>query len=191
MTTEFRLSPPSFIVLGLLAAAGEATPYDLKNMVAGSVGHFWSLQHAQLYTESARLAEAGLLSERREEGGRRRRFYSLTEEGTRAFEEWLNAPTGELFELRDLGLLKLYFGADPKPFAEIRLPIHERKLAEHEERIRVFGEELPSGVRLAIEAGIGHEREWVRYWSALAAGEETPTGLKPLVAEPPAVESAT
>ena len=84
MSAEPRLTPPSFIVLGLLAAAGEATPYDLKNMVAGSVGHFWSVQHAQIYAETARLADAGLLSERREELGRRRRFYSLTETGARA-----------------------------------------------------------------------------------------------------------
>jgi PadR family transcriptional regulator AphA len=175
MSAEPRLSPPSYIVLGLIAAAGEATPYDLKNMIAGSVGHFWSVQHAQIYSETARLTESGLLTERREKDGRRRRFYSLTTEGARAFRHWLEAPTGELFELRDLGLLKLYFGADPQPFAEIRLPIHERKLAEHEERIEVYGPELPDGVRLAIEAGIGHEREWVRYWSALAAGDTVPT----------------
>lgn len=175
---ETRLNSPSFIVLGLLASAGEATPYDLKNMVAGSVGHFWSVPHAQIYNETARLTEAGLLRERREEDGRRRRFYSLTRKGRRAFDEWLGAPTGELFELRDLGLLKLYFGADPKPFAEIRLPIHEKKLADHEERLRIFGDEIPAGVRLAIEAGVGHEREWVRYWKALAAGEPHPTGIE-------------
>jgi len=126
----------------------------------------------EIYAEAARLTEAGLLSERREELGRRRRFYALTETGVDALEEWLAAPSGDLFELRDLGLLKLYFGADPKPFAAIRLPIHERKLAEHEERIRVFGEELPPGVRLAIEAGIGHEREWVRFWELLEQGKE-------------------
>ncbi len=172
-----KLNPPSYIVLGLLAAAGEATPYDLKNMVAGSVGHFWTVPHAQIYNETTRLEEAGLLSEEREDGGRRRRFFKLTADGRRVLQEWLDAPTGELFELRDLGLLKIYFGAEPKPFAELRLPIHERKLSEHEERIRVFGDEIPAGVRLAIEAGIGHEREWVRYWSALAAGEEQPTAL--------------
>lgn len=177
MADESKLTPPSYIVLGLLAAAGEATPYDLKNMVAGSVGHFWTVAHAQVYSEAARLAERGLLSEERESGGRRRRFFKLTSEGRRALQDWLDAPTGELFELRDLGLLKLYFGADPVSFAEIRLPIHERKLAEHEERIRVFGDEIPDGVRLAIEAGIGHEREWVRYWSALAAGQKQPTPL--------------
>jgi PadR family transcriptional regulator AphA len=180
MSEPTRLSVPSYIVLGLVAAAGEATPYELKNMVAGSVGHFWTVPHAQIYAEAARLGESGLLSERREEDGRRRRFFSLTTDGRRAFDDWLAAPSGELFELRDLGLLKLYFGADPKPFAEIRLPVHERKLLEHEERIRVFGDEIPEGVRLAIEAGIGHEREWVRYWSALAAGETRPAGVREL-----------
>ena len=148
-------------------------------MVAGSVGHFWTVPHAQIYNEAARLEEGGLLSEEREEGGRRRRFFKLTGLGRRTLQDWLDAPTGELFELRDLGLLKLYFGADPQPYAEIRLPIHQRKLAEHEERIQVFGDEIPAGVRLAIEAGIGHEREWVRYWSALAAGETEPTPLAP------------
>ena len=39
---------------------GEATPYRLKQMVAASVGNFWTLQHAQLYTEPERLAKAGL-----------------------------------------------------------------------------------------------------------------------------------
>ena len=54
-----RLTPTSYIVLGLLEAAGEATPYDLKRAVGTSVGNFWSLQHSQLYAEPARLASAG------------------------------------------------------------------------------------------------------------------------------------
>jgi PadR family transcriptional regulator, regulatory protein AphA len=185
---ELRLTPPSFIVLGLLATMGEATPYDLKSVVASSVGNFWSVQHAQIYAETARLTDAGLLSERREETGRRRRFYALTAAGERTLAEWLRAPTADLFELRDLGLLKLYFGADPRPFARARLPMHERKLAEHEERVRLFGEEIPSGVRLAIEAGIGHEREWVRYWKALIAGETEPS---PPLPQSEAIETDT
>ena len=78
---EPRLTPTSFIVLGLIELSGEATPYDLKQAVGRSLGNFWSLQHAQLYSEPERLAEAGYLKERREEGGRRRRHYSLTAEG--------------------------------------------------------------------------------------------------------------
>ena len=35
--------------------------------MAGSVGYFWTLQHAQLYTEPERLAKAGYVTETREE----------------------------------------------------------------------------------------------------------------------------
>ena len=28
------------------------------------------------------------------------------------------------------------------------------------------------GFRLAVQAGLGHEREWVRFWELLAQGEE-------------------
>jgi hypothetical protein len=30
------------------------------------------------------------------------------------------------------------------------------------------GEHLEAGPRLVLESGIGHEREWVRFWSELA-----------------------
>ena len=67
MASEIRLTPTSYIVLGLLEAAGEATPYDLKQMVAVSLGNFWTLQHAQLYTEPERL---GWLPQRAPRGAR-------------------------------------------------------------------------------------------------------------------------
>ena len=88
MQGDLRLTPTSYIVLGLLERAGSATPYELKQRVARSVGNFWSLQHAQLYTEPERLAGAGYLTERRERGGRRRRHYSLTAAGRWALAEW-------------------------------------------------------------------------------------------------------
>ena len=66
---DLRLTPTSYIVLGLLDRHGEATPYELKGLAAAGVGNFWSLQHAQLYTETARLAEAGYLDEEREDPG--------------------------------------------------------------------------------------------------------------------------
>lgn len=58
-----RLTAVSYMVLGLIERAGEATPYQLKQVAARSVGNFWSIQHAQLYTEPERLAAAGLLAE--------------------------------------------------------------------------------------------------------------------------------
>src|SRR3954452_20652273 len=97
---ELRLSPISFIMLGFVNWAGETTPYRLKQLVAASVGNFWTLQHAQLYTEPERLAKAGYLTEQRERGGRRRKLYAITDKGRRALDEWRSEPTDAIFELR-------------------------------------------------------------------------------------------
>jgi len=163
-----RLTPTSYVVLGLIERMEPASPYDLKLAAAAGVGQFWSLPHTQLYSECGRLAEAGLLSERREESGRRRRIYRLTKAGTEALDRWRAEPTGDLYELRDAGLLKLFFGADPKELAPQQLAAHEAKLREYEAQLdQCIAMEAPSGMRHAVEAGIGHEREYVRFWSRL------------------------
>ncbi len=161
------LTPTSYIVLGLLQH-GPGTPYELKNRAAASVGHFWSLQHAQLYTETAKLTEDGLLSERRERTGRRRRTYAITAAGRRALQSWLSEPTAELIELRDLGILKTFLGADPSRVAPAQLEAHRQRLAGYRELHRELSKgDIPRGMLLALEAGIGHEREYVRFWSKL------------------------
>jgi len=166
---EIKLNPTSFIVLGLIELAAEATPYDLKQAVAHTLGNFWSMQHAQLYSEPERLAEAGYLKQRREEGGRRRRHYSITAKGRKALEEWRGAPADRLYELRDLSLLKLFFGADPADLAESQLDAHRRKLAEYERLKSLDSGDEPRGPWLALDAGIGHERESIRFWEGLLA----------------------
>jgi PadR family transcriptional regulator AphA len=157
------------VVLGLLERAPASTPYDLKQLVAASIGNFWSIPHSQLYAEPKRLASAGYLAEEREEGGRRRHLYSLTRRGRAALEEWRAQATDELPELRDLALLKVFFGADPGVVAPGQLAAHRRKLAEYQALRESLGadRELEGPVR-ALEAGIAHEREWVRYWERLA-----------------------
>ena len=160
-----RLSPTSYVVLGLVDHLGTASPYDLKRAAAAGVGHFWSLPHTQLYSEPARLAEAGYLDERREIKGRRRRLYELTERGRRALYEWRSTPTDALYELRDAGLLRLFFGADPGMLAATQLEAHRENLRHLEQ---LDASDAPEGIRLALEAGIGHAREYVRFWSELA-----------------------
>jgi DNA-binding PadR family transcriptional regulator len=166
-----RLTPTSYVVLGLIEQMQPASPYDLKRAVALGVGQFWSLPHTQLYAECTRLAEEGLLSERREEKGRRRRIYRLTKSGAEALDRWRSEPTGELYELRDAGLLKLFFGADPKTLAPPQLEAHTVRLREYEELLE-YGREMgaPAGAIHAVEAGIGHEREYVRFWKRLGGG---------------------
>jgi PadR family transcriptional regulator, regulatory protein AphA len=163
-----RLTPVSFIVLGLVRRFGAATPYQLKTAVGASVGNFWNVQHAQLYSEPQRLAGAGLLTEEREAGGRRRRTYRLTAAGEEAFAAWLASPPDGLGELREPGLLRLFLGADPPVLAAGQVELHERKLAEYEALRAAHGEQMPEGPRLALEAGIAHQRVWVEFWSALA-----------------------
>jgi DNA-binding PadR family transcriptional regulator len=160
------LTPTSIIVLGLLEF-GEATPYDLKARVAGSVGSFWSVPHSALYAEPERLRRGGLVEERREEGGRRRRVFSLTAAGRRALDEWRAEPAAGLPELRDPALLKLFFGADPAAVAASQIDAHRARLAHYEAIEALDDGSGPRGPFLALEAGLRHEREWIAYWVAL------------------------
>jgi PadR family transcriptional regulator, regulatory protein AphA len=177
MQEQPRLSPISYIVLGFVAWAGETTPYALKQMVAGSVGNFWTFQHAQLYTEPERLAEAGLLTERRERGGRRRKLYTITERGREALYEWRAEPTDAIPELRDQALLKLFFGGDPAALAPAQIEAHTRKLAEYEAIRGSLSDDVPQGPRLALDAGIRHERDTIQWWRAvMVSGHDDRSG---------------
>lgn len=157
-----RLSPTSYVVLGLVERAGPATPYEIKQVAEVSTANFWSVPHTQLYTECSRMAEAGLLDEEREQGGRRRRTYTLTETGQSVLDEWRAEPAEEVYELRDIGVLKLFLGADPAELAAGQIELHEKKLAEYEEIAKV---EMGDGMRRALELGIGIERETLDFWN--------------------------
>jgi PadR family transcriptional regulator AphA len=168
---EIQLTATSYIVLGMIAQAGEATPYELKQMVDVSVGHFWSLPRSQLYAEPARLARAGYLTEDQEQGGRRRKRYAATERGLEALRRWAEAPTEQFTELRDLALLKLFFGADPGRMAEAQLAAL-RPLREVYEGMRAFDDgAAPRGPWQALEAGVEHVEASIRFWSRIAGAE--------------------
>ena len=163
------LTPTSYIVLGMIRQAGEATPYALKQMAAATIGNFFSIPHSQIYAEPERLANGGFLKVRREQGGRRRKHYSLTARGQKALADWLDAPTDEMYELRDPGLLKLAMGSDAKALARAQLPKHEERLRYFQEILRVLeASGAPAQQRLVVESGIGHEREYVRFWKKVA-----------------------
>jgi DNA-binding PadR family transcriptional regulator len=166
---EVRLGPVSYVVLGFVELTGEATPYLLKQLVARSVGNFWTLQHAQLYTEPERLAKAGYLTEERERGGRRRKQYSITDNGRKALEDWRAEPTDAIPELRSPALLKLFFGADPATVAPLQVEAYRRKLAEYEAIRDSMPESVPEGPRLALDAGIANARQQIEWWRQLFA----------------------
>lgn len=169
---ERELTPTSYIVLGLLD--GEpGTPYELKARVAVGLGNFWTIQHAQLYTETARLAKEGFLEEDREDEGRRRKMYSITKRGRATLSSWLeDVSVSELPEVRDLGLLKMFLGSDPKEIAVAQAAAHEERLKEWEtlkEALRqaLSGIEVPPGPGLTLEAGIAYELAMSKFWASL------------------------
>jgi len=167
-----RLSTTSLIVLGLVEQCEPATPYDLKRLAQLSVVNFWTLPHTQLYTECDRLAEVGYLHERREEHGRRRRLFALTDAGREALDRWRQDPRVEPGEVRDASLLKLFLGGDPGAIAAEQLPGHHRSLEVYQALAGDDGPPMADGPRLALQAGIALERAYVSFWSSLlpAAG---------------------
>src|SRR5438093_9031299 len=103
-----KLTPTSYVVMGLVAMLTRATSYDMKRLVGMSIGYFWLFAHSQLYAEPDRLVKMGLLEETREEGGRRRRMYSITDAGREELQDWLADPETAPIEMRDTATLKLF-----------------------------------------------------------------------------------
>lgn len=164
-----KLTPTSYIVLGLLDACApeEATPYDIKQWMGFSVDNFWPTPHAQVYREPERLATGGYVTERREETGRRRKFYKITEAGRDALQAWRHQAPDDLPELRDAGVLKVFFGADPATVAQHQIAAHEAKLAEYEHLRANIAGHVPAGQLLALDIGIAHERKEIAMWRGL------------------------
>jgi PadR family transcriptional regulator, regulatory protein AphA len=127
-----KLTSTSYALLSLLDLLEEGTPYDLKRVLEASVENFWPVPHTTFYEEPSRLAAAGFLSVRQEEGGRRRKLYSLTDSGRAALCEWADSPEIAPPQLRDEGMLKIFAGANPRPILERRAAWTRAKLAELE-----------------------------------------------------------
>jgi PadR family transcriptional regulator, regulatory protein AphA len=166
--TGVKLTPTSYIVLGLLERLEQGTSYDLKRAVAESVRSFWSVPHSALYAEPERLERAGYLRGSREESGRRRKHYVLTSRGLKALDEWRLGPVDpETAELRDPALLRVLMGADPSRLAATQTEAHQRKLDEYVRRQMQDSGTEPRGPSYTLEACIAHERTWIRFWSEL------------------------
>jgi DNA-binding PadR family transcriptional regulator len=166
-----RLTPTSYVVLGLLMS-GPATSYELKRRVQGSIGNFWTFNHSQLYDEPQRLLRAGLIDGQDEEGGRRRRTYSITDRGREALGTWLGEPTRVRTEVRDSGLLKLFFGRYARPedvraLATDQLDAH-RQQADEYSRMRTLLQGRGDRWELAsLDLGIAYERRVQAFWEGL------------------------
>ncbi|MEY2570028.1 MAG: hypothetical protein QOE63_378 [Acidimicrobiaceae bacterium] len=182
---EPSLTPTSYLVLGLVRSFPGSTSYDLKAIVAGSIGYFWSFPHSQLYAEPARLVELGLLDEDREHSGRKRRRYSITDAGVEALDRWLSVPEQGTTEIRDLGLLQLFFGGAAGPdrvraLAAVQIAAHESRLAEYTEIADRAASDRGAPEHQAgdthmfatLAMGLRFERAALTFWRDVEAGAD-------------------
>jgi PadR family transcriptional regulator, regulatory protein AphA len=172
--TEASLAQSAYVVLGLLDLYGPGTPYDLKRWVEKSVGYFWSFPRAQLYVEPQRLAALGLVEEVREAAGRRRRRFSITPAGRDVLRAWICSDAAPPAELRDPGLLKLFFAGGVETTAIVALvranaAEHARRLADYERLLPTL-EQDPAAVLalVTLRLGLRHERLAVEFWREVA-----------------------
>ncbi len=109
------IGQPAYVVLGMVRL-GARSGYEIKQAVELSIRFFWTISQAQIYPSLAQLERAGLITGRSEPQGRRpRRVYAITAAGEIALKSWLRQEQPIPFELRDVGLLKLFFADALEP----------------------------------------------------------------------------
>ena len=121
-------------------------------------------------------------------------MFTITEAGLQARQAWLDRPHAEPTELRDLGLLQLFFADLAPPTARLRLAeqqraIHRAKLLAYEEDARLERRPGVSGRGqrtvehwrgVTLPMGLLYERAAVEFWEDVAdkaLGSDEPNGV--------------
>jgi PadR family transcriptional regulator AphA len=139
-----ELDPPAYVVLGMVRL-GARSGYEIKQAVELSIRFFWTISQAQIYPSLKRLEAQGLVHGHAEPRGRRpRRVYRITAAGERALTAWLRRSEPMPFELRDIGLVKLFF-ADALDHSAA-LELLEAVRSRSAERVAALREIEPAGV---------------------------------------------
>jgi DNA-binding PadR family transcriptional regulator len=135
-----RLKPTAYLILGMLNR-GVETGYSIKRTVGLSTRFFWAASLAQVYPELAALKGNGyVVSADEPYGARPRKTHSLTGKGRAALDDWLRSDRVPDLELRDEGLLRLFF-ADAVAFDEA---------LELVKRLRIGAEEMDRDFRTNV-----------------------------------------
>jgi DNA-binding PadR family transcriptional regulator len=166
-----RAGGVEYVILGALSLRA-MTGYEIKQLVDRSTRFFWAASYGQIYPELHRLQQAGLVAgEADPQGGRKRNRYALTADGRARLHEWLRAPAAG-YELRDEGLLKLFFARDLD--AAGRLGVIRALRADRETVLEQLREIERRDVaketgRLVLELGLRHHEQQVELLRRLEA----------------------
>jgi len=164
-----QLSATAYVILGFVRKWPKSG-YEIKALVDNSTRFFWAASYGQIYPELKRLSEAGLIvGSDVPTGGRKRTVYEITADGEEELRSWLRQRP-ETFEMRDEGLLKLFF-ADALPREEAleilramraeRLAVNERLRAIKEMKLK--GEVEDPFPLIVLEGGLEFT-QWFAEW---------------------------
>jgi PadR family transcriptional regulator, regulatory protein AphA len=145
------LSPSAYVILGMIWL-GRRSGYEIKQAVQLSIRFFWTISQAQIYPTLEQLEQSKLVQGHDEPQGRRpRRVYDLTPAGEATLEQWLVNDEPLSYELRDTGLLKIFF-ADllDRDAALALIDKIQRRSREHVAQLRAI---QPAGETLADDVG--------------------------------------
>jgi DNA-binding PadR family transcriptional regulator len=177
-----ELSPTAYVVLGMVRSQARSG-YEIKAMVDKTTRFFWAASYGQIYPELKRLADAGLVTGvDSPTGGRRRTVYEITADGEEELRAWLRQPPST-FEMRDEGLLKLFFAdaLEPQEAVEILRAMRANREAGNRQlrAMEPAAAEKESPYPLSVLRGGIEFTEWFADWCArmeeeiLAAAERS------------------
>ncbi len=171
-----ELNHTAIVLLGMLGG-GPKSGYDVKALVDKSTRFFWSASYGQIYPQLRELESAGLVrGQSGARGGRARTVYELTAEGREALREWLTSSRELTHEIRDEGILKLFFSDALEPderLANVRAmrERYEALARRLHDEIELAAETAPGTFALRT-ARLGHGLyEWLAAWCAEAEEE--------------------
>ena len=124
-----ELSPTAYVILGMISREPRSG-YEIKALVDDTTRFFWAASYGQIYPELKRLSEAGLVEGvDASRGERKRSVYAITADGEKELKAWLRKPP-ETSEMREEGLLKLFFAGvlPPEEAVETLRAMREQRL---------------------------------------------------------------
>jgi PadR family transcriptional regulator AphA len=163
-----ELSATAYVILGMVSREPRSG-YEIKAAVDNTTRFFWAASYGQIYPELKRLSEAGLIEGiDASRGDRKRTVYAITADGEAELKDWLRKPP-ETAEMREEGLLKLFFSGVLKPAEAVetlrtmrrrRVELAEQLHAMEAEKLEMVEDPLPL---MVLRAGIEFN-EWFAGW---------------------------
>ena len=181
-----NISATEGAVLGLLAASGEHSGYELSRLAERSVAFLWTPSQSQIYKVLPRLAAAGLARVREIEQRRRpdKALYRITPAGREALRVWLEEVEDEPASGRVVFALKIFFCEFASPGTALaQLAAYRtflmRRLDKYEQ-IETQSQDSPTSYQThVLRHGLTRVRatlEWIDATAAAIESGAAPTG---------------